>query len=157
MYNKVIDHPVVYLYKIFAIVSAFIKPIRIKSAKKLNLYGTSHGAVNHSRIRMGLSGLNQHRHKYNLINSGRCHSCNFIREDALHYFNNCLTHATHREVMLREICKLLAPNIHPNLLLPQSPQDKKDFLELIVHGSSQSDFEVISKQTRTFLTQFMAL
>ena len=103
------------------------------------------GAMNLSRIRMGLSGLNQQRHKYRFIDSGRCSSCNFIREDAQHYFLKCPTYATQREVMLREICQNLAPNINPNLLLPQSTDEFREFLEIILNGSTQSDFDTNRK------------
>ena len=118
-----------------------LKKDNYKVANKLFLYGTSHGAINHSRIRMGLSGLNQQRRKYNFIENGRCPTCHFKREDDFHYFTNCPTYATQRGVMYREICQTLAPNIDPNLFMPISNEDSKDFLSLIIHGSNESDYD----------------
>ena len=93
-----------------------------------------------SRIRMGLSGLNQQRKKYNLIENGRCPTCNYIREDASHYFLKCPTHATHRDILFNEICQILAPSVNPNILLPQDNSDLKEFLEVILQGSNESDY-----------------
>ena len=43
--------------------------------------------------------------------------------------------------MYREICQTLAPNIDPNLFMPISNEDSKDFLSLIIHGSNESDYD----------------
>ena len=59
--------------------------------QKHHLYsvGRGYGALQQSRMRMGLSGLNFHRHKYNFIESSQCLHCNNPREDPLHYFLEC--------------------------------------------------------------------
>ena len=48
----------------------FPKPNRLFS------YGSEEGLVNHARLRMGLSVLNQHRWKYNYKRDTACPSCN---------------------------------------------------------------------------------
>ena len=120
---------------------AKLKDDHYRVPKKLHLYGTSHGAVNHSRIHMGLSGLNQQRRKYNFIDSGRCSTCNFIREDAQHYFLKCSTYAIQRGMMYGEICHTLTTNVNPDLLIPQTAEELTEFLKLILHGSDQSDYK----------------
>ena len=95
--------------------------------------------INHSRIRMGLSGLNKQRRKYNFIDNGRCATCNFIRKDAPHFFLKCPTYATQRNVLYREICHVLAFNIDYNLLKPPTTDGMKEFIQLKLYGSKESD------------------
>ena len=52
-----------------------------------------------SRIRMGLSALNAHRHHYNFIPSPICTLCNKSSETALHYFTTCPTHQGARQTL----------------------------------------------------------
>jgi hypothetical protein len=46
-------------------------------------------AINHTRIRLGLSGLGSQRHDYNHIDNPRCLKCNAPMEDPLHFFLIC--------------------------------------------------------------------
>ena len=50
-----------------------------------------------TRIRLGLSGLNQHRFKYNLIPSSICSLCNLEEESEDHYFLTCPTYILARQ------------------------------------------------------------
>ena len=120
---------------------AKLKQDYYKTTNRLFLYGTSHGAINHSRIRMGLSGLNQQRRKFHFVENGRCGTCNFIREDPLHYFLKCQTYAPQRQVLFREICQTLAPGIDFNLLIPNTNEEYKEFISIIMCGSEQSDYQ----------------
>ena len=70
---------------------------------KIFLFGNSNGAINHSRIRMGLSGLNQQRRKYNFIANSVCPKCNFKSEDAAHYFLHCPMYAAQRQKLLHTL------------------------------------------------------
>ena len=112
-----------------------------RASNKLMLYGTDQSAINHSRVRMGLSALNQQRRKYNFIDSGRCPTCNFIREDAFHYFLKCPTYATHRNVLFEKMCQTLAPDVKAELLIPESTTEMKEFLQIILYGSAESAYE----------------
>jgi hypothetical protein len=53
-----------------------------------------------SRIRMGLSGLNEHRFTYNMIESPICSLCHNGNESTLHYLWHCNTHAHARQNMV---------------------------------------------------------
>ena len=44
--------------------------------------------IHQARIRMGLSGLNQHRKKYHFIHHSNCAFCNDRVEDAIHFFSS---------------------------------------------------------------------
>ena len=45
-----------------------------------------------TRIRMGLSVLNAHRHRYNFIPYSTCTYCNTGAETPIHYFFTCTSH-----------------------------------------------------------------
>ena len=46
-----------------------------------------------------------------------------------------------RGLMYREICQTLVANVNQDLLIPESAADYNEFLELIIYGSAQSNFE----------------
>ena len=54
-------------------------------------------------MRMGLSALNQQRHKYNFIHHASCNSCNHGNEDPVQYFLECPTYQLARTNMLRSV------------------------------------------------------
>jgi len=70
---------------------------------KLYLWHLGASAIYHSRLRLGLSGLNQHRKRYHFILEGSCPYCNARREDVSHYLLVCPTFAAHRQEMLLSI------------------------------------------------------
>ena len=65
------------------------KRLFYKSNDLLN-FGTGKGAINQSRIRMGLSALNAHRKKYNFILFNDCPLCGNKPENENHYFFKCV-------------------------------------------------------------------
>lgn len=73
--------------------------------KKLLNYGRGPGHINHSRIRMGLSALNNQRHSYNFIAYLHCTICNTEKEDEYHLFIHCDTcmHKDIRRTMTNEL------------------------------------------------------
>ena len=60
-----------------------------------------------SRIRMGLSALNAHRHKYNFINSPKCPLCNLDSETTHHYFFICPSHQGARLTFFNSLQNIL--------------------------------------------------
>jgi hypothetical protein len=64
---------------------------KAKCRKKKKLYSRLNGigAINHARIRMGLSGLQAQRHEYNHVPRPTCNLCGARREDELHFFLQC--------------------------------------------------------------------
>ena len=79
-----------------------------KSRKKNKLYSKFNGsrAVNHARMRMGLSGLKAQRHAYNHVDHSTCDFCGSKREDAMHYFLQCRAFANMRPVLLEGVTQL---------------------------------------------------
>ena len=78
-----------------------------------------------TRLRLGLSGLNAHRFKYNLHNTPICPSCLLAPEDNFHFFFLCPTHQMARQHFL-------------NLLQSELDLDttnKKQTLDIILHGN----------------------
>jgi hypothetical protein len=71
---------------------------------------SSRAATNHTRIRLGLSGLSSQRHDYNLIDNAKCLTCHARREDAAHYFLLCPTYEEARADFLEGICQILYAN-----------------------------------------------
>jgi hypothetical protein len=70
----------------------------------------SRAAINHTRLRLGLSALSAQRFDYNHIDNPKCLLCNAPSEDLVHYFLLCPAHATHRDTFLRETCLILNNN-----------------------------------------------
>jgi hypothetical protein len=60
------------------------------SIKIKYLFSMSTGSVKGTRLmarlRMGLSGLNGHRNRFNFIDHSRCPNCNYQNENLDHYF-----------------------------------------------------------------------
>ena len=73
------------------------------SSYSLYLYGDSNGAVNLSRIRMGLSGLNSQRRRVRFIESSECGYCGSRNETPSHFFLECTAFAAPREDLLRSL------------------------------------------------------
>jgi hypothetical protein len=70
-------------------------------------HNSSTASINHTRIRLGLSGLSSQRFSYNHITSPRCLTCGAANEDPVHYFLLCPTYATSRPAFLEGICDIL--------------------------------------------------
>ena len=67
---------------------SFKRKLINKSDFRINtLYcvGKRHGRVNHTRLRLGLSGLNSSRYDYNFITNPSCSNCSDGIEDATNY------------------------------------------------------------------------
>ena len=70
----------------------------------------SKAAVNHTRIRLGLSGLSSQRFDYKHIDSPRCLLCGAPREDPVHYFLLCPNHRGPRDSFLTDTGQILNNN-----------------------------------------------
>ena len=102
---------------------------------KVFLHGDSHGAINHSRIRMGLSGLNQQRKSYNFINDCSCQLCGNVCEDAMHYLLFCRSYRALRIELLGNLT-LRFPNLFE--VFSNYKYDKvqaKNLLEYLINGT----------------------
>jgi hypothetical protein len=73
-------------------------------------HNSSNAAINHTKIRLGLSGLSSQRFFYNHIDNPRCLTCGAGNEDPVHYFLLCPTYAASRPAFLEGICGILDDN-----------------------------------------------
>jgi hypothetical protein len=67
-------------------------------------------AINHTRIRLGLSGLSSQRFDYKHIDDPKCIRCGAKREDPIHYFLLCPAYTEQRQNSLNDICDILHSN-----------------------------------------------
>ena len=92
------------------------------SSNALFLYGDGKGAINQSRIRMGLSALNSQRKKYHFIPDGTCPNCDARSEDAMHFLLVCPAYTVQRQQLFQELNHNVPQVIHP---LSNFTADKK--------------------------------
>ena len=91
-------------------------------------------AINHARLRLGLSALQHHRFKYNLIDDKSCLLCLHPKEDANHFIFHCPAYATLRVSLLEGLSDLLPIHIYGN----------KSVLEnILLFGNSDIDYDVM--------------
>jgi hypothetical protein len=78
---------------------------KAKCRKRNKLYSKFNGskAVNHTRMRLGLSGLKAQRYEYNHVPNPTCEYCGARREDALHFLLQCRTFAHMRVTLLDSV------------------------------------------------------
>ena len=81
----------------------------------------------HTRIRLGLSALNQQRFTYNLIETKFCDNCRDKDESPKHYFLESPQYEIFRITLLRQLQTLLLPDLF---------QNKKKLLNVIIHVNS---------------------
>jgi hypothetical protein len=76
--------------------------------KKIKLYSKFNGknAINHTRIRLGLSGLKSQRCDYNHVDNRRCDFCGAKKDDAMHYLLQCSVFTTMRNTLLNSVINL---------------------------------------------------
>lgn len=70
----------------------------------------SRSAIHHTRLRLGLSALNSHRHQYDFISDSICPKCGNNSEDLAHFFFHCPLYAAHREVLFATIATITGRN-----------------------------------------------
>ena len=79
--------------------------------KKEKLYSRFNGvkAINHTRMRLGLSGLKSQRHDYKHVTLPTCDYCGARREDVMHFMLQCGVFATKRAVFMNELKNFYSP------------------------------------------------
>jgi hypothetical protein len=108
-----------------------------KSVKGNKLYSKFNGrkAINHTRIRLGLSGLKAQRHDYNHVPNPKCDLCGVRKEDAMHYFLQCNTFNNMRTILLNEVKVLYQSK---NIVLDLSRTIvKKELVEHMLKGDKR--------------------
>jgi hypothetical protein len=78
---------------------------KAKCKKKNKLYSKYNGvkAINHTRMRLGLSGLKAQRYEYNHVDNAKCDYCGARKEDAMHYLLQCTVFDTMRTALLDNV------------------------------------------------------
>jgi hypothetical protein len=87
-----------------------LKKLTNPKPNKLYHHNNSQEAINHTRMRMGLSGLSAHRFEYNHIDDPKCLNCNRGTESTLHYLILCPAYQEPRQIFLSDICDVLTRN-----------------------------------------------
>ena len=87
-------------------------------------------AVNHTRMRLGLSALNSQRYKYNMVPSPSCERCGTSKEDPYHIFFVCPAYAVPRQTLTQDLNRILSVDIL---------QNKKTIEIILLYGSEILD------------------
>ena len=90
--------------------------------------------MNHCRIRLGLSHLNYHLHRFNLVDSPSCSNPDFggTTESEEHYFLFCPKFKNERRLLLENISNKLFLNVNYNTLITLMP---KFICKVLLEGS----------------------
>ena len=122
------------------------------SSNCLFLYGDGKGAINHSRIRMGLSALNAQRKKYHFIPDGTCQSCDARSEDAMHFFLVCPAYTVQRRQLFQELNHNVPQVIQPLNNFSADKKQAKALTNILVigTGNAASD-QSIFKSVQVFI------
>lgn len=102
---------------------------------------TPKGSVHHSRLRMGLSGLNAHRKKYNFITFNNCPLCGQKPEDTVHFLLVCPYLAMHRNALMGAITNLFITRIPTLNLTPNNKRGLKDLSHVLLYGSDALSYD----------------
>ena len=135
------------------------KPTHVSFKKSLNqstnfkyykphLAGSSKGHIELGRLRVGLSGLNAHRHKYNFIPSSACPTCLNPIEDNTHFILECPTYAAQRTVMLAAISGVLP--VTRRLIANRNALNNRKLTNILITGVKKEKtdkriFNIVSK------------
>jgi hypothetical protein len=118
---------------------------KARSRKKNKLYPAFNGtkAVNHTRMRLGLSGLKSQRHDYNHVNNSTCDYCGARKEDPMHYFLQCRAFNLMRETLLTDVAQLyLEKNVTWDMTRTIV---KREFVICLLKGDARLDIRENSR------------
>ena len=111
------------------------------SNKKLFSCGSRYARVNHTRLRLGLSGLNQHRYNYKFIDNPACPNCSYPSEDIGHFFFDCNRYCLEREELFSAFAAKIAPGVHYSLIMSSDENDRFYLLHGLLNGLPDLSFE----------------
>ena len=113
--------------------------------------------VNHARLRMGLSGLNAHRKKYNFIPNNVCPHCGQRPEDEVHYFLKCPYFADPRTGLVGTIAGITQrTDMFTAKCPPVTKADYVGLISLILHGDTALSYDeniLIFDAVQLYITQ----
>ena len=104
-----------------------------KNFNKACLWHTANSAVQHSRMRMGLSALNSQRKAYNFISEDLCPNCHEKKETVTHFFFECPFYAAFRQEMLQNV---------EIIIQDYSSVETSDLVKLFLYGTGIFEIDV---------------
>ena len=104
---------------------------------KYHSIGFGNAAVNHSRLRMGLSALKSQRTDHHLITDRHCDRCGAPIEDVNHYFHECPSYSAIRRILTLEVENLLSPL--GITMSTDTVNNRTKLSNLLLQGSHQID------------------
>ncbi len=120
----------------------------------LFLNSDGHGAINHSRLRMGLSALNAHRRRYNFINYSNCSYCDHKQENAKHFLLYCPAFAVQRNMMLEDLRERVLQSVLPYIQYLENPKLSLPFSKLLLTGTGKCNIDVkLFEIVQNFISQ----
>ncbi len=93
-------------------------------------------SVHHARMRMGFSGLNVHRRKYNFINDNTCPLCNMKAENTYHYFLVDPVLATRGTCHTSIFSQILSNTANQYVIVLSTRQYPSELHDLLLNGSN---------------------
>jgi hypothetical protein len=124
-----------------------------KCLKKTKLYSKFNGsmAINHTRMRLGLSGLKAQRHDYNHMPNSTCDYCGSRKDDSVHFLLQCRAFSPMRRNFLIKINGLFATrNIYRDL---SRTIVQKELVDKLLNGDPRlSELENIELYKTSFAT-----
>ena len=112
--------------------------ILLKVPKYFSL-GKGRGKIYHTRLRLGLSGLNDHLFRYNLISYRNCNRCNKnIVETTEHFLLFCSKYNDIRKVLFNNLQKIICPNVKFDVYTKYCP---KYLVDLLLLGNEELSVE----------------
>jgi exonuclease III len=91
-----------------------LKKQMFKNVNKLFSLSNGRAAVQHTRLRLGLSGLNSHRFMFHFIAHSYCPKCGFENENIEHYFFYCPWYAAQRETLYNTLDVIYVDHVKPH-------------------------------------------
>lgn len=102
--------------------------------------GVGRGSIYHTRLRLGLSGLNDHLYRVNLIPSRICNRCNRdIPETITHFLLHCPYYNDLRKTLLNGLQSLICPGVNLNLFFSNS---SKYLVDMLIQGNTEFSDEL---------------
>ena len=108
------------------------------------LFSALHGraAINHTRLRLGLSALNAHRCSFNFIDYSHCPKCGYESEDSIHYFLQCPAYVAERETMFATIKNIVSSeHVIYHIQTPLSRNQSVSYVKKLLNGDLNLIFE----------------
>ena len=105
--------------------------------KRCKLFSLFDGreAINHTRLRLGLSGLNGQRFMFNFITYSLCHQCQFENESVEHYLLYCQCYAAQRQSLFITLDDIYTDLAKPHRTL-QSRRNILSCVKILLNGDN---------------------